>query len=137
MIKTLERRGLLSRQPGVARSLRVLVPTSELPEIDYGSGRGGGSPKPRADGPADLSAEDAAVTAAIATLERLLPMLPDEDDAVLLVQETASAVRSTLVASGLSEARADRVFARLAAEAARWHPGGHGTIVRRRQWRRR
>ena len=31
MIKTLDERGLLSRVPGVARSLRVLVPVAELP----------------------------------------------------------------------------------------------------------
>src|SRR5258708_39295703 len=37
MIKTLERRGLLSRLPGVARSLRVLVPAAVLPSSEFGA----------------------------------------------------------------------------------------------------
>ncbi|MEO8382834.1 MAG: hypothetical protein ABI779_24460 [Acidobacteriota bacterium] len=40
MIKTLCARGLLSRLPGVARSLRVLVPPSQLPESEFGPSRG-------------------------------------------------------------------------------------------------
>ena len=31
MVKMLERRGLIARQPGVARSIRVLVPPEEIP----------------------------------------------------------------------------------------------------------
>lgn len=38
MVKTLEKRGLISRQPGVARALRVLVPEEDIP-----SWRSGGS----------------------------------------------------------------------------------------------
>jgi Mn-dependent DtxR family transcriptional regulator len=34
MVLTLERRGLLQRTPGKARSLRVLVPSSRLPALD-------------------------------------------------------------------------------------------------------
>ena len=34
MVMTLERRGLLARRPGVARSLRVLVSAEELPSLD-------------------------------------------------------------------------------------------------------
>lgn len=34
MILTLERRGLISRTPGRARSIEVLVPRSELPPLD-------------------------------------------------------------------------------------------------------
>ena len=34
MIVELEQRGLLSRTPGAARSLRVLVPRAELPELE-------------------------------------------------------------------------------------------------------
>ena len=34
MVVELEERGLLSRTPGAARSLRVLVPRAELPELE-------------------------------------------------------------------------------------------------------
>src|SRR6266851_6759129 len=40
MIKTLCARGLLSKLPYVARSLRVLVPESQLPEGEFGASRG-------------------------------------------------------------------------------------------------
>jgi repressor LexA len=34
MIVALEQRGLIAREPGVARSIRVLVPAAELPPLD-------------------------------------------------------------------------------------------------------
>ncbi len=34
MVLTLERRGLISRKPGAARSLEVLVPRDELPMLE-------------------------------------------------------------------------------------------------------
>ena len=34
MIVKLEENGLITREPGVARSVRVLVPRSELPELE-------------------------------------------------------------------------------------------------------
>ena len=34
MVMTLERRGLIVRQPGRARSIQVLVPRDELPALD-------------------------------------------------------------------------------------------------------
>lgn len=34
MILTLERRGLITRTPGRARSIEVLVPRDQLPELD-------------------------------------------------------------------------------------------------------
>ena len=39
MVKMLERQGLISRQPGVARSIRVLVPEDEIPP--WRAGRAG------------------------------------------------------------------------------------------------
>ena len=36
MVVTLERRGLLARTPGRARSLRVLLPTTALPDLESG-----------------------------------------------------------------------------------------------------
>jgi len=34
MILTLERRGLITRTPGVARSIRLVLPTTELPNLE-------------------------------------------------------------------------------------------------------
>jgi SOS-response transcriptional repressor LexA len=42
MVKTLERRGLISRQPGTPRSIRVLVPESEIPSWRTGRAPGRG-----------------------------------------------------------------------------------------------
>lgn len=36
MILTLEKRGFIERTPGQARSIRVLVPPEELPELESG-----------------------------------------------------------------------------------------------------
>jgi catechol 2,3-dioxygenase-like lactoylglutathione lyase family enzyme len=36
MVLTLERRGLISRRPGVARSIELLVPPEEIPELGRG-----------------------------------------------------------------------------------------------------
>src|SRR5438270_12565342 len=35
MIMTLERNGLIRRQPGVARSIQVMVPPQDLPILDW------------------------------------------------------------------------------------------------------
>lgn len=43
MVKTLERRGLISRQPGTPRSIRVLLPESEIPSWRTGRASGSGS----------------------------------------------------------------------------------------------
>ena len=42
MVKTLEKKGLILRQPGVPRSIRLLVPEDEIPAL-----RGGGSKSKR------------------------------------------------------------------------------------------
>ncbi len=34
MIVKLEELGLITREPGVARSMRVAIPTSEIPELE-------------------------------------------------------------------------------------------------------
>lgn len=36
MVKTLEKKGLILRQPGVPRSIRLLVPEDEIPPLSYG-----------------------------------------------------------------------------------------------------
>lgn len=131
MIKTLEGRGFLSRVPGVARSLRVLVPTTDLPESDFGAGR---APRGGLGSPTGGSIEDAGAAAATAVLDVLLPRLALGQDADRWVLEAAAAVRASLAAIGLSNEQTQRVAARVAAEAARWQPGGRGTFVRRRRW---
>jgi repressor LexA len=131
MIKTLDRRGLLSRVPGVARSLRVLVSTSDLPESDFVS-TARASPKAGSGSAAAVSAEDVGTAAALAVADLLLPRLAAGQHADRLVLRAAASVRSALAAVGLGGDQAQRVEARLAAEMARWRPGG--TIVRRRRW---
>ena len=39
MVKTLEKRGLILRQPGVPRSIRLLVPKDEIPPLRGGDGK--------------------------------------------------------------------------------------------------
>src|SRR5260370_29344903 len=65
MIKTLCARGLLSKLPGVARSMRVLVPASQLPEGEVGASRGKSSARANTAVP---SAPDVAAVAAGAVL---------------------------------------------------------------------
>jgi len=121
MIKTLERRGLLSRVPGAARSLRVLVPGSLLPESDYGS-RSRGRPSTGTEAGA-LSLEDAAVAAAAAVIDVLMPKLPPGAETSGLVREAARAVQRSLAKAGLGPEEAERAARRVDAEAARWRLG--------------
>jgi len=139
MIKTLERRGLLSRLPGAARTLRVLVPASLLPESDYGS-RSRHRPTASLETGA-LSLEDAAVTSAAAVLDvlmaKLTPTLPPGAETSGPVTEAAVAVQKSLAKAGLSPKEAEQIARRVGAEAARWRPGGRSIVVRRRGWARR
>ncbi|MBI3929940.1 MAG: MarR family transcriptional regulator [Armatimonadetes bacterium] len=134
MIKTLEVHGLVSRVPGQARTLRVLVPESMLPGGDYApaASRGRGS---QSESPAGLSAADAAVAASISLFELLLPELEESRDVPGFVGGGALAVERALVQAGLGEEAAGKVRHRLTAEAARWMPEGRGASVRR-QWTR-
>ncbi|HWT78921.1 MAG TPA: hypothetical protein VN648_08960 [Candidatus Methylomirabilis sp.] len=34
MVKTLERRGFITREPGKSRTIRVLLPREELPDLE-------------------------------------------------------------------------------------------------------
>jgi repressor LexA len=135
MIKTLERRQFLSRVPGVARSLRVLVPAAALPESDFGSqGRRRVDARPGSTEAA--SPVDIAVVAATAVIDVVMPHL-DAENAPGAVMEAASALRLVLVKSGLADDQAIEVARRVAAEAARWQVDGRGVQVRRRRWVRR
>ena len=134
MIKTLCDRGLLSRLPGVARSLRVLVPGSLLTGGDFGPARGQSS---AASTTAVPSAVDAAVVAATAVLDVVIPRVAvDDGEGAELVSEAAQAIRSSLEAAGASPEDALEAGRRVTAEVARWMPGGKGLYVRRKRWTR-
>ena len=134
MIKMLERHALLSRVPGVARSLRVLVPTSLLPGSDFGPGA---RRTARLDERVVVSLVDTAVAAAAAVLDVVMPSVSAGAQPSLLVLEAARTVEASLVKAGLGREEAQEAANRLAAEAARWQADGRGTFVRRRVWRRR
>lgn len=134
MIKTLCARGLLSKLPGVARSLRVLVPESQLPDGDFGSGRG----KSKASAnPAAPSTVDAASLAAKAILDVLMPHVTYDGDAAVLVADAAQAVHSSLSRAGASSEEATEAARLVHAEVARWMPDGQGLRIPRKRWIRR
>ena len=127
MIKTLERRGLLSRSPGVARSLRVLVPAEVLPGSDFGSRAIRTRTLAASAGARSPSAEDAAVAAALAVLEIVLPRLPSDtrrSTNAKVVLEVAGAVHEALVRLGVQQHAAAGVARRITAEGARWDCDG-------------
>ena len=134
MIKTLCARGLLSRLAGVARSLRVLVPVSRLPEGEFAPVRGESSARSSHAVP---STADVAAVAATAVLDVLMPHVADDELAAGLVAEAAQAVHSSLAAAGASSEEALEAGRRVSAEVARWMPRGQGLYVRRKRWIRR
>jgi SOS-response transcriptional repressor LexA len=128
MIKMLDKRGLLSRVPGAARSLRVTIPPSVLPGL-------GASERKRATpsrAGAAASPVDAAVAATTATLDTLLPHVATTDPNEL-IEKVASAVKASLRAAGLTDQEGVEVGRRVCAEAARWASGGRGVVIQRRQ----
>jgi len=131
MIKTLCARGLLSRLPGVARSLRLLVPVSLLPEGELGTARRKSSGHSNTAVP---SAVDVAVVAATAVLDVLMPHVADDGRSAGLVEQAAQAVHSALAAAGASSEEALEAGRRVSAEIARWMPPGRGLYVRRKRW---
>jgi hypothetical protein len=134
-IKALERRGFLSRVPGIARSLRVLVPSGSLPGSEFGSGKERGR-KRRLAASAAVSPRDAAVAAALSAIEAMMEGVGAGEDRSRLVLRAASAVHESLRKAGMGGDEAAEAARRVAAEAARWEPGGQGITVRRRGWTR-
>ncbi len=130
MIKTLERRALLARVPGRARSLRVLAPTSLLPDSDFGP-RDRGTAR-RNEGAME-SLVDMVVAAAVAILDVVIPKLSAGERAPGLVLQAARAVQASLDEAGLGREEAQEAARRVATEAARWQAGGRGTLARHRQ----
>ena len=137
MIKMLERKGLLSRVPGAARSLRVLVPTDQLPGSEYGARapvaglRGSDAASARATGQSELAA-----ASAIAVLDALMPLLLARTAITgeAAVSLAARALQTALERRGLDEHEAAGAARALASERARWATAGRGTVVRRLQW---
>jgi SOS-response transcriptional repressor LexA len=127
MIKTRERRGLLSRTPGAARSLRVLVPAEVLPGSDFGSSaRRARTPVVTADAHPP-SAANAAVAATLAVFEIVMPRLASampRSSGSKVVTEVALAVHEALGRLGMEESQAAEVSQRVSAERARWERGG-------------
>ncbi len=137
MVKTLERRGLLSRVPGVARSLRVLVPAAQLPSGDFGArapSRDVGAALSHRDA-ASVPPQDAATAAAIAVLDVLMPLI-ETTERKALVREAAEAVKAAFVPL-VGDTSAKAVGATVDAEVARWSADGRGTVVPHRIWVKR
>jgi hypothetical protein len=131
MIKTLCARGLLSKVPGVARSLRVLVPASQLPEGEFGASRGKSSERSDTVAP---SPADVAAVSATAVLDVLMPHVSYDGPPTRLVTEIAQAIHSSLVAARTGSDEASEATRRVSAEVALWLPRVRGMYVRRKLW---
>lgn len=138
MIKTLERRGLLSRLPGVARSLRVLLPTAVLPSSEFGARPTGGKSRgEKISASPSITAVDGAGAAAIAVLDAVMPRLVTAGADVageVVVRAAAQAVYAALLKLGFTEKEAADVARRVGSEAARWDSTGRGTVISNWQW---
>lgn len=138
MIKTLEQRGLLSRLPYVARSLRVLVPAAALPSSEFGPHSKGEARRRTQSTPAScIAPEDSAAAAAIAVIDVLMPPLlaqQERRNGAFIVRDAAQAVHKALIRVGLSEQKASAVARLVTSEAARWEPEGKGTIIHKWHW---
>ena len=105
MILALEERGLIAREPGVARSIRVLVPAAELPPLD----RDEPSPRGRsAAGLADYPMERATVVEQTGRevvrvmLARAIEIGIDDADSLPLVAAAVDAVEKMVRAAGIA-----------------------------------
>lgn len=131
MIKTLCARGLLSRLPGVARSLRVVVPEWQLPESEFGG-------RERSSAPSDtavLSVADVAVMAATAVLDAVMPHVAFDGPTAGLAAATAQAVNSSLRDAGASSDEALEAGRRVSDEVALWVLRCRGGYARRKRLR--
>ena len=135
MVKTLERKGFISRIARAARTLRVEAPPEGLPDIDFGR-----PAQRRGAAAASAPLASAAVSAAIAILDAVMPRLVEQGATVeeisQVVIESSQRVGNELVRAGLSPDEALAAGRQIAAEATRWQPGGRGVSVRRRSWGR-
>ncbi len=132
MIKTLCARGLLSRLPGVARSLRVTVPEWLLPESEFGGGRERSSARSDTAVP---STADVAVMAATVVLDAVMPHVAFDGPTAGLAAATAQAVHSSLRAAGASSEEAMEAGRRVSEEVALWVLRCRGVSARRKRLR--
>jgi len=130
MIKTLETRGFLTRVPGQARTLRVIVPEQRIAAAD---------PPAHRSGPRDTGTK-ALIQLASLVIERLVPALKDATDEQLwrALEAVRSAVDVVCIARGAStderrgaEATLQRVALVAQGRSAETRPG------RRLPWWRR
>lgn len=105
MILALEQRGLIAREPGVARSIHVLVPAAELPPLD-GDER---APRGRSGaGSADDPLERATVVEQTGRevvkvmLARAIDIGIDDADSLPLIAAAADAVEKMVRAAGIA-----------------------------------
>lgn len=123
MIKTLCARGLLARLPGVARSLRVVVPEWQLPQSEFGAGRAKSTARSDSAAP---STANVAVMAATAVLDALMPHVAFDGPAEGLAAAVAQTVHSSLAAAGASSDEATEAGRRVSDEVALWMLRGRG-----------
>jgi hypothetical protein len=105
MILALAQRGLITREPGVARSIRVLVPAAELPPLD-GDAPG---PRGRSDaGSADDSLERAVIVEQTGRqvvkvmLARAIDIGIDDADSLPMIAAAADAVEKMVREAGIA-----------------------------------
>ncbi|WP_437588995.1 LexA family protein [Sorangium sp. So ce1000] len=105
MILALAQRGLITREPGVARSIRVLVPAAELPPLD------GDAPGPR--GPSDAGSADDSLERAVIVeqtgrqvvkvmLARAIDIGIDDADSLPMIAAAADAVEKMVREAGIA-----------------------------------
>lgn len=137
MIKTLERKRLLSRIPGAARTLRVEASAEALPTIDFGHAPKNGQ---RVTARSELHISELTSAAAIAVVDTIVPMLlsrgATHDEAMVAVQKSASRLREVLTRMDVPAEEILAAMRLVTAETSRWQPNGRGTTVHRYVWRR-
>lgn len=137
MIKTLERKALISRIPGAARTLRVEVPADLLPSIDFDRDKSSKSIKPQL----ETSAPTLAAFTAIAVLDTVIPMLlihgASQDEINGAVLKSAERIGESLARTNASTEDVLAVRQQVAAQVSRWQPNGRGLSVSRLAWKRR
>jgi hypothetical protein len=135
MIRTLEKKGLLSRIPGAARTLRVEVPASSLPEIDFGRSPGSSRSKAQQD---EYPSRHAA-SVAIAVLDGVMPWLlargATQDEVGHAVQDAAAQILKTLKLNGAPPEDALAAYKSVVSEISRWQPSGRGMPQNRYVWK--
>ena len=136
MIKTLERKALISRIPGGARTLRVEVPVGSLPAIDFDRDKSRKTTKSKL----EASAPALAAFTAIAVLDTVMPMLlnhgASQDEVNGAVLKSAQRIGESLARTGASSEDVLAVRRQVAAEVSRWQSNGRGLTLSGPAWQR-